>query len=551
MLSSRFILLDLQAPKSILSIGLILYIIFTMLFAHLIFLGDDCYISFRYAQNLIHGYGLVWNEGEYVEGYTHLLWVLWIALTMYLGIMPETSVIFTGYLCGLAVLILMFRWSYIKQKHSTWILWFIPAALICNRSFVAWCSGGLATMLFTLLLLLAYLSYIKEDEEKSLIPWISSTFFAIAELTRPEAGIFMCATGFCFLYQVLRKNRSWKSLVLWCMPFIIIVGGHFLWRYYYYNAWLPNTFHAKVHGAWWEQSLQYFMIFAEEYHLHYSIPFVVCASWRSPKQWHAPLWFGLTLYMTYIGYVGADRFEFRFLVVILPLYLILVQDALVFYADLLTRLSPKQYQYGLAIILLTVSLVGSTHPLGWSRSYKRAYHHRWKNAHVASLPRIKYYANMRVEQGQRLHYFVQQQKIPMDFKISTGGAGALPFYSQLWTLDYYGLNDSHIARKEVKSRGLIGHETHASINYMQKRGVEAYAILKRFIYAHTDKEYQHLVQDAYKKIAKLNQESIDQGNQAKLHYQCYQLTQNEHFIFATPQDPQKIRTRLSKLVPCI
>ncbi len=39
-------------------------------------LFDDAMISMRYAWNLSHGSGLVWNPGEYVEGYTNPLWTL-------------------------------------------------------------------------------------------------------------------------------------------------------------------------------------------------------------------------------------------------------------------------------------------------------------------------------------------------------------------------------------------------------------------------------------------------------------------------------------------
>ena len=43
-------------------------------------LFDDAMISMRYAWNLSHGSGLVWNPGEYVEGYTNLLMTLLMAL---------------------------------------------------------------------------------------------------------------------------------------------------------------------------------------------------------------------------------------------------------------------------------------------------------------------------------------------------------------------------------------------------------------------------------------------------------------------------------------
>ena len=41
---------------------------------------DDAMISMRYAWNLSHGFGLVWNPGEYVEGYTNPLMTLLMAL---------------------------------------------------------------------------------------------------------------------------------------------------------------------------------------------------------------------------------------------------------------------------------------------------------------------------------------------------------------------------------------------------------------------------------------------------------------------------------------
>ena len=36
------------------------------------FLCDDAFISFRYARNLLEGHGLVFNPGEFVEGYWRL-----------------------------------------------------------------------------------------------------------------------------------------------------------------------------------------------------------------------------------------------------------------------------------------------------------------------------------------------------------------------------------------------------------------------------------------------------------------------------------------------
>src|SRR5437868_1208810 len=44
-------------------------------------LFDDAMISMRYARNLVEHGELTWNVGDaHVEGYTNLLWTLWMAI---------------------------------------------------------------------------------------------------------------------------------------------------------------------------------------------------------------------------------------------------------------------------------------------------------------------------------------------------------------------------------------------------------------------------------------------------------------------------------------
>ena len=48
---------------------------------------DDAFIYFRYADNLLFlGRGLVYNAGEYVEGYSSPLWMLGLLPLRALGI---------------------------------------------------------------------------------------------------------------------------------------------------------------------------------------------------------------------------------------------------------------------------------------------------------------------------------------------------------------------------------------------------------------------------------------------------------------------------------
>src|SRR5918994_4899450 len=69
---------------------------------------DDAYISFRYAYNLVEGHGLVFNQGEYVEGYTSLLWTLLMAIPEYFNISVHLFAAYTG--LAFAVLALLEAW---------------------------------------------------------------------------------------------------------------------------------------------------------------------------------------------------------------------------------------------------------------------------------------------------------------------------------------------------------------------------------------------------------------------------------------------------------
>src|SRR5437773_1541112 len=72
---------------------------------------DDAFISFRYARNLVQGYGLVFNPGEYVEGYTNFLWTLLMAGVVALGNDPEIVSKLLGLLSNGATVLLVWWWS--------------------------------------------------------------------------------------------------------------------------------------------------------------------------------------------------------------------------------------------------------------------------------------------------------------------------------------------------------------------------------------------------------------------------------------------------------
>ncbi len=53
--------------------------------------AEDAYITFRYIDNFLHGYGLVYNVGDRVEGFTHPLWLFLVTIPAALGVSIRAS----------------------------------------------------------------------------------------------------------------------------------------------------------------------------------------------------------------------------------------------------------------------------------------------------------------------------------------------------------------------------------------------------------------------------------------------------------------------------
>ena len=62
---------------------------------------DDADITFRYSWHLAHGYGLVFNSGQRVEGFTNMTWMLAMALAILAHINVAYFSVYLGLLFGL------------------------------------------------------------------------------------------------------------------------------------------------------------------------------------------------------------------------------------------------------------------------------------------------------------------------------------------------------------------------------------------------------------------------------------------------------------------
>jgi len=454
------------------------------------FLGDDCYIAFRYAANLVDGHGLVFNPGERVEGYTQPLWVLLMALGIKLGTPPQHFSALLGIASGIAILLLL-PWFTLRLHSNArsvglWI-WIAPLALAVNRSFCAWSTGGLGTQMFALLVLLSLMCFSLEWKSGTQRPIASSLLFALTTFARPEGGLFAMVCGLFLLYDVLaRRRRPFSTLLVWGLPYAAIVAGHLAWRYDYYGHLLPTTFHAKVSGFWWDQSKLYLSLFAKDHLLILSLPLLLFFfSKPEPREQWRPAFMAQRLflaqvaaYTAYIIYIGGDRFEYRFMTPILPLLYWLLQETVRRgHAFLQQRKSMHRFDVELSMALSVMVIGSSALPLWTGFPVERV-----DETGINRIEKIGFYSRQRRREGLFLRKLVNKGYLTGNELIAVRGAGALPYYSGFPILDLHGLNDEQIAHSEIAERGVIAHEKEATLDYVRERGAVICNVRNRIVF---------------------------------------------------------------------
>jgi len=428
------------------------------------FLCDDAFISFRYADHLARGLGLVWNEGEPIEGYSNFSWVLLMAAGLKLGFAPEGFSQVLGALSGFALL-LGLAWAGGSGPGGRLRGAALALVLAAHGSFAAWSTSGLETMFFALLVWLATWRYLEERRTGATLP-LAALLFALAALTRPEAPLYAGLCGLHLLFERLRGRATTRALLAFALVFALPVALHLLWRHATYGDWLPNTYRAKVPGTWFEQGLRYLWLYQLHYHALWFVPLAGLA-WLGPRRREATvLAVALLATLVYVASVGGDRFEFRFLIVILPHFTWLVVEGA---SELVARRgAPRVLALAGFLALFVVNLRGFA-----VRSVER-------NG-VATVQAVAAYLERRAGEGQRIAGWIERGLLPRELVLCVGGAGAVPYYTRWTTVDRRGLNDRTIARLPVVERGVIAHEREAPYDYLVERRVAVFDVLNRLI----------------------------------------------------------------------
>ena len=75
---------------------------------------EDAFISLRYAVQFASGRGLVFNPGEWVWGYSNLVWTVLVGVGVWLGLNAVFCAKFLGVMAAMMVMLLLFNY------HAPW-----------------------------------------------------------------------------------------------------------------------------------------------------------------------------------------------------------------------------------------------------------------------------------------------------------------------------------------------------------------------------------------------------------------------------------------------
>lgn len=224
-------------------------------------LFDDAMISMRYAWNFSNGLGLVWNPGEYVQGYTNLLMTLLMSIAT-LVFDKSMAVLFiqisgVGFLLAIAFVNMNISDYIFKNESCQRQLFLKILSFICALSYYPltyWSLMGMETGLLALLVLLGVLFAFKYTESKSISDLLLvSGFFGMAFLTRNESVIFAILTWTYIVWEIYTPSpksnvKDFRQFLTSTSLYLAFVVVQLVFQYLYYGELLPNTYTLKLTG---------------------------------------------------------------------------------------------------------------------------------------------------------------------------------------------------------------------------------------------------------------------------------------------------------------
>jgi hypothetical protein len=426
----------------------------------LAWLADDSFISFRYAWNLVHGHGLVYNAGEYVEGYTNLLWTLLMAAAMAVGVVPEVSSKALGIICWLLLAAVLALRSWRHRDRA-----FLPLAaalVLLMDDYQTWATGGLETSMFTLLSVAGVLlASGPRTGPRCLV--LAGSLLAAAVATRPD-GVVFAAVGVAGAWLVNHDVPSRQRLALVAALTVpLIVAGVALASFslLYYGDLFPTAFYSKsALDPYYGQGFTYLYLFLKKN--WFIVPLMgillIGGVGRLSAVWtptHRILLVACGAFVLYVVHSGGDFMFARRLIPAMPFLFLVLEDAL--------ASAP-----GVVIKIAAVALVA----LGLALPYPMYRDATVKIRGIANEPAYstRAYIAMRETQARVAAQAFGREPVRAMFE---GGMCMFAYYSRLpYLAEMSGLTQYSLAKQPLVSRGYIGHEKVGDARWLTENGIQ-------------------------------------------------------------------------------
>ena len=404
----------------------------------------------RYAERFADGLGLTWTDGERVEGYTDLLWILLLSAGHFVGANTIWFARCAGIVGAIAAFIgVCLPWKVGQGGLRPSLLRALSggAFFVLLEPMAVWALGGLEHGFMTGVLVWAIWWQLRgmdlPDRERRRPLLYAGLLFSALTLLRADGILFAAIASTLCLLHSLRKAPFISTLAIG-LPSALAWLGQLGFRLSYYNEWVPNTAKVKVsfnlHRL--EVGIRHFDHASTGLLVYFGVAcaallilFVEARRGRCRHQaWTLPLAL-FAGWEIYLASVGGDIFPaWRQLLLGLPPLAILIANAGQLYRRAVPRLLPIAALFGLAI---------------WHASLQRAD----KENHRGKTERWEW-AGLPVGTLLRQAFNNTRPLLAVD------AAGALPYWSQLPALDMLGLNDAYLAQHPPAhfGRGAIGHE---------------------------------------------------------------------------------------------
>jgi arabinofuranosyltransferase len=406
---------------------------------------DDAYITFRYARNWARGIGPVYNVGEAVEGYSNFLWLCLLTLFAKLGGADfDMAAQSLGVVASIACVALA-PWALWRVYGITHRGWLVSAALVVGTSgyVTAWAVGGLEGPLYGLLLLGIVASFAIEHEHEGYAPATAALCILLA-LTRPEGQLLACGVMLAHIV-VTRRARGGRVLsapaLLTPSVFAFAIGAYQAFRTAHYGLHLwPNSVRAKL-GFSLDQTVRGLVHLATTFLDPYGLLLVAALAFvLAHRDRREASWLGIAFIAATLGSIavaGGDWSLGRLGAPLVPLLSVLGIAGIYELAKRIER--PMVARALVAAVGLYLTYIAAVTQL-------REHYYRSIYAPVD---------RERVAIGRWLAIHATPDTV-----LAVTGAGQIPFYSDLYTHDLFGLNDAHIAslRPQGPRMGLAGHD---------------------------------------------------------------------------------------------